>query len=415
MHHWPFAARLYAGGALAAACTIVAASVFSLTAVWVGVLTAVTLYLGFRASAARVESERLKARQMAELTTTLKGVAAAHKEINALYEIAQTISSGLTVSDTMALVSSKLATLVPFSACALFLYSKRTDQLHCRFATGTDSELIQQLVVHTGQGLIGWVARNRRPLVNAQPQADLVAVGSNARTALQSALVCPLVVGGELIGTLAVYHTDPGFYQDDHSRLLDRICGQAAGVIHNAIIFEQTQRDSLTDPLTGLPNTRSLFQHLTRELARAQRVNAPVAVIVMDLDDFKEINDTHGHRAGDRALRDVGSVLRAAIRPYDTCVRYAGDEFVVVLSGCGREEADAKRRELQDAVARLAFSVENGSVLLSISGGVAVFPHDGETYDALLAAADREMYGDKHFRKTNTLRRVAAGGAPLAS
>ena len=415
MHHWPLAARLYTGGALAAASTIVAASALSLSAVWVGVLTAVTLYLGFRASSARVETERLKARQMSELTSTLTGVAAAHKEINALYEIAQTISSGLTVSDTMALVSSKLSTLVPFSACALFLYSERTEQLHCRFAMGTDAELIQQLVVHKGQGLVGWVARNRRPLVNAQPQADLVALGSNAPTVLQSALVCPLVVSGELIGTLAVYHTESGFYKDDHSRLLDRVCGQAAGVIHNAIIFEQTQQDSLTDPLTGLPNTRSLFQHMTRELARAQRVSAPVAVIVMDLDDFKEINDTHGHRAGDRALRDVGSALRGTIRPYDTCVRYAGDEFIVVLSGCGREEADAKRRELQDAVARLPFGVDGGSVLLSISGGIAVYPQDGDTYDALLAAADREMYTDKHFRKTNSLRRVAVGDAPLAS
>jgi diguanylate cyclase (GGDEF)-like protein len=415
MLHWPLAARLYAGGALAAACTIVAASALSFSAVWVGLLTVITLYLGFRASSSRVESERLKARQMVELTSTLNGVAAAHKEINALYEIAQTISSGLTVSDTMALVSSKLSTLVPFSACALFLYSEQTEQLHCRFATGTDAELIQQLAVKNGQGLIGWVARNRRPLLNAQPQADLVVVGSHAPTVLQSALVCPLIVSGELIGALAVYHTDPGFYQDDHSRLLDRICAQAAGVIHNAIIFERTQQDSLTDPLTGLPNTRSLFQHMTRELARAQRVSAPVAVVVMDLDDFKEINDTYGHRAGDRALRDVGSALRTAIRPYDTCVRYAGDEFIVVLSGCGAEEADAKRRELQDVVARLPFAVDGGSVMLSISGGIAVYPQDGDTCDALLAAADREMYTDKHVRKTNALRRMAAGGTSLAS
>jgi diguanylate cyclase (GGDEF)-like protein len=166
--------------------------------------------------------------------------------------------------------------------------------------------------------------------------------------------------------------------------------------------------------LTGLPNTRSLFHHLTRELARAERLSAPVALIVMDLDDFKEINDTHGHRAGDRALREVGRVLRSAIRPYDTCVRYAGDEFIVVLSGCGREEADAKRRELQESVARLILEVESGQVPLLISAGIAVYPQDGEAYEALLAAADREMYVDKHARKTDALRRLA-GGATLAS
>jgi diguanylate cyclase (GGDEF)-like protein len=403
MHQWPFAARAYAGGALAAACAIVAASALSLSAVWVGLLTTATLYLGYQACLSHVRAERLKARQMSELTTTLDGIAAAHREINALYEIAQTIASGLTVADTMALVSSRLSSLVPFSACALFLYSDRTEQLHCRFATGIDSELIQPLVLKNGQGIVGWVARNRRSLVNARPQTDLEAMGSNAPTVLESSLVCPLIVSGELIGTLAVYHTASGFYQDGHARLLDRICGQASAVIHNAIIFEQTQQDSLTDPLTGLPNTRSLFLHLTRELARAERMGSAVALIVMDLDDFKVINDTHGHRAGDRALREVGRGLRAAIRPYDTCVRYAGDEFIVVLSGCGREEADAKRRELQNIVARLALEVESGLIPMAISAGIAVFPEDGETYESLLAVADREMYVDKHARKAETL------------
>ena len=109
-------------------------------------------------------------------------------------------------------------------------------------------------------------------------------------------------------------------------------------------MFEQTQEDSLTDPLTGLPNTRFMFMHLTRELARAERLKAEVALLVMDLDNFKEINDNHGHHVGDRALREVATVLRSAIRPYDICVRYAGDEFIVVLSGCGADEADRKRQ-----------------------------------------------------------------------
>src|SRR6185369_13828309 len=170
-----------------------------------------------------------------------------------------------------------------------------------------------------------------------------------------SALVCPLMFHDRFIGTLCLYHVEPGFYQDDHRRLLDRVCEQAAAVIHNSIVFEQTQVDSLTDPLTGLPNTRSMFQHLTRELARADRLKSEVSLLVMDLNDFKDINDNHGHHIGDRALREVATVLRATIRPYDICVRYAGDEFIVVLSGCGRDEAEHKRAELQAAVDALQF------------------------------------------------------------
>src|SRR6185436_16180337 len=185
--------------------------------------------------------------------------------------IAQAMGTSLGVADTMALISSKLSNLVPFSCCALFLYNEELETLRCRFATGIDAEVIQQISVKSGLGLTGWVARNRRTLVNA------------------------------------------GCYTDDHRRLLDRVCEQAAAVIYNSIVFEQTQEDSLTDPLTGLPNTRFMFMHLTRELARAERLKSEVSLLVMDLDNFKDINDSHGQHVGDRALREVAGVLRAAI------------------------------------------------------------------------------------------------------
>ena len=341
--------------------------------------------------------------------TVFDDIALAHREIYALYEIAQAMGTSLGVADTMALISSKLSNLVPFSCCALFLHNEEMETLRCRFATGIDAEVIQQISVKSGQGLTGWVARNRRTLVNARPSADLEAAGITATTSLQSALVCPLVFNERFIGALSVYHIDAGCYTDDHRRLLDRVCEQAAAVIYNSIVFEQTQEDSLTDPLTGLPNTRFMFMHLTRELARAERLKSEVSLLVMDLDRFKEINDNHGHHVGDRALREVAGVLRAAIRPYDICVRYAGDEFIVVLSGCGADEAARKRTELQSAISELVFEPRPGKRLpLSISIGAAIFPHDGDTYEALLATADSRMYRDKTKRKKQTR---AAGDA----
>jgi diguanylate cyclase (GGDEF)-like protein/putative nucleotidyltransferase with HDIG domain len=340
--------------------------------------------------------------EKAESPTVFENIALAHREIYALYEIAQTMGTSLGVADTMALISSKMTNLVPFSACALFAYTESTDSLRCRFATGIDAELLRPLVIPSGQGLVGWVARNRRPLVNARPAADLESTTTGATTTLQSALVCPLIFGELFIGTLAVYHEDPGAYRDDHRRLLDRVCEQAAAVIHNAIVFERTQADSLTDPLTGLPNTRFMFLHLTRELARADRLESEVSLLVLDLDDFKEINDTYGHQIGDRALRDIAGALRGAIRPYDICVRYAGDEFIVLLPGCGREEAERKRLDLEQRVAKLVFEPKPGERLhLSISAGAAVFPEDGRTYEALLGKADTRMYANKGARKVS--------------
>jgi diguanylate cyclase (GGDEF)-like protein/putative nucleotidyltransferase with HDIG domain len=335
-------------------------------------------------------------------------IALAHREIYALYEIAQSMGTSLGVADTMALISSKLQTLVPFSACALFLHEEAGDLLRCRFATGKDAERLQALAIKNGQGLVGWVGRNLRPLVNARPSADLEAGGVNDETALQSALVCPLVFEGRLIGALALYDTETGQFTDDHRRLLERIAEQAAAVVNNSVVFEQTKRDSLTDPLTGLPNTRFMFVHLSRELARAERLKSEVSLLVMDLDGFKAINDMHGHHIGDKALREVARVLRTGIRPYDICVRYAGDEFVVVLSGCGAEEAEQKQRELQQAISEIPFEVRPGRfVQLGSSFGNAVFPKDGEAYETLLATADKRMYQDKARRKAELSGTVA--------
>jgi diguanylate cyclase (GGDEF)-like protein len=133
----------------------------------------------------------------------------------------------------------------------------------------------------------------------------------------------------------------------------------------------------------------------------------------MDLDNFKDINDTYGHHVGDRALREVAGVLRTAIRPYDICVRYAGDEFIVVLSGCGGEEAERKRVELQKAVDSLQFEARPGKLLpLAISVGAAIFPHDGESYETLLATADSRMYRDKTRRKRHSSGRTSFDEPP---
>jgi diguanylate cyclase (GGDEF)-like protein/putative nucleotidyltransferase with HDIG domain len=333
-------------------------------------------------------------------TDVFTDIALAHREIYALYELAHSMGSSLGIGDTMSLVSSKLAPLVPFTSCALYLRHDDTDSMRCAFAVGHDAERVGQFSMRIGTGLAGWVGRNRRPLVNARPSADYEAAGAGSDTALKSGLVSPIVFNDQLIGALALYHGDASFYTEDHRRLLERVAEMAAGVIHNSVVYEQTRKDSLTDPLTGLQNSRSMYTHLSRELARAERLGSEVSLLVLDLDNLKTINDTYGHNAGDRALREVARVLKAGIRPYDICVRYAGDEFVVVLSGCGPDEAAHKRRELQQAVDEIVFDGRPGEpVHVAGSFGAASFPQDGRSYEALLATADRLMYEDKARRK----------------
>jgi diguanylate cyclase (GGDEF)-like protein len=331
----------------------------------------------------------------------LHDIALAHREVQGLNDIVQAAGSSLGVADAMALLSSRLGALVPFSCCALFLRSGEPDLLRCAFAAGVDADAVATLNIPDGRGLNGLVVRTRRPIVNGHPRLDFEAAGQAvAKTSLQSGLVCPLLVEGRAIGTLALYHTRDGVYDGSHRRLVERIVEQAAAAIHRARVFEQTQADSLTDPLTGLPNARFMAAHVRRELARASRLRTEVTLLVVDVDDFKDVNDTYGHHVGDRALKAIGGALRAAIRPYDVCARYAGDEFVAVLSGCGVEEAERKRADVQAAVAAVPFEARAGELrALSVSAGASVYPHDGEDQERLLAAADGRMYLDKTRRK----------------
>ncbi len=133
---------------------------------------------------------------------------------------------------------------------------------------------------------------------------------------------------------------------------------------------------------------------------------------MLDIDEFKRINDSYGHHVGDQTLREVATALRTALRQYDQCVRFAGDEFVVVIADCDRETAEIKRAELQERINSIEIEARPGHRLrIGASAGAAVFPADGTTYESLLACADGRMYQDKSARRS--LIPVSVGGATV--
>jgi diguanylate cyclase (GGDEF)-like protein len=341
-------------------------------------------------------------------------IALAQKEVYALYEVAQGLGSSLGVADSMSVIAEKLRDLVPFASCALFLHDTTRRIARCRYAIGTGARQLRQMELRVGTGLVGRAIATRECRLNEDPGDDFLSIGVPADgQILKAALVCPLIIAERVIGALVMYHTEPGFFNDDHHRIALRVTAQASAVIHNSVLFETTHEEAVTDQLTGLPNNRFLILHLTRELARARRLASSVAVLLLDLDNLKDINDAYGHPTGDRALREVAAVLRRAIRPYDIVSRYGGDEFIVLLSDCRIEDAEAKRVELQQVVDALPFVVRGTQrVLLAVSVGAAVFPRDGDTYEALLAMADQQMYRDKSQRKRLT---PAPSGIPTAT
>ncbi len=198
------------------------------------------------------------------------------------------------------------------------------------------------------------------------------------------------------MGALAVFSTAREAFSADHGRVLGHVSASLATPVQHALLLERAREEALTDPLTGLPNTRFLSMHLTQELARAARQDSPLALLVVDVDDFKQVNDSEGHCIGDRTLVEVARQLAASVRPYDVCARYAGDEFIVMMPECGPDEAEQRRRELADAIGRVQVEATPGRwITVTASVGAAVFPDDGDSYESLLQAADRRMYADK--------------------
>ena len=183
--------------------------------------------------------------------------------------------------------------------------------------------------------------------------------------------------------------------------MLNRVCDQVASVIRNSVLFERMQQVSFTDSLTDLPNSRALFAHLSDQFSGSAGADRSNALLMIDVDGFKAINDKHGHQVGDVLLRCVATGIRENIRRSDFCARYAGDEFVVVLSRCRRDEAEARALQIQSAIDAMVTEAKPGALLrASISIGVGVSPEDGESYEELLAAADRGMYEDKQRRSS---------------
>src|SRR5579863_1528840 len=325
--------------------------------------------------------------------TFLSSIAAARQEAQSLFELSQDLGASLSLGETLSVFSVKLKPMVPYDAIAIYIL--REDVLMPEYVNGDNYRLFSSLRIPLGDGLSGWVAQNKKPIVNGNPSVEPGYLNDPAKfSTLRSALALPLEGVSGVIGVLALYRSERDAFTSDHLRILLAVSGKMALAIENALKFQRAESSATTDYLSGLPNARSLFLQLDRELARCKRDNMPLTLMVCDMNGFKKINDRFGHLEGNRVLRLFAQALKDCCREYDYVARMGGDEFVVIAPGLEAAAAAKKVEQIRPLAKQAGFDV-CGEEILSLSVGVAVSPDDGNDAEQLLTHADRRMYLEK--------------------
>jgi diguanylate cyclase (GGDEF)-like protein len=218
----------------------------------------------------------------------------------------------------------------------------------------------------------------------------------------QSIICVPLRSRHRVLGVIQLVNVDVKALSDQEMFFLHALCDYAAISIENAKAVEKIQELTITDDVTGLFNARHLYKTLETEVYRSARFGYEFSVIFIDLDHFKQVNDTKGHLVGSRLLAEVGYLIKAQLRLIDFAFRYGGDEFVVLLPQTGKDAAVVVAKRLRDSLRNGHFSTDQGERIdVRASMGLATFPHDAQTPHDIIRQADEMMYAVKNSTRDN--------------
>ncbi|MEJ2471420.1 MAG: sensor domain-containing diguanylate cyclase [Desulfuromonadales bacterium] len=334
----------------------------------------------------------------------LKTLERRNQELEALIEIGKALTSTIDLEGVLAVIMDHVSRLLKTRAWSLLLRDEETGDLTFEIAVSPAAGNLKGVTVAAGEGVAGWVAEHGEPLVIADVKedprfSDLFDKASSFNT--RSVLCVPVRSKDHVLGVIELVNgpKDKAFSEADVQILLT-IADYAAIAIENARNFLRINELVITDDLTELYNGRYLHTLLDEEILRSQRFGDKLSLIFIDLDFFKNVNDTCGHLVGSRTLAEVGRLITDTIRKVCKAARYGGDEFVIVLPNTGKGGAMTLANKLCKRFRSYDFYDDKGiSFKLTASFGVATFPDDANSKEDLIRLADQAMYRVKEMSR----------------
>ncbi len=323
------------------------------------------------------------------------------RNADSLREVGTMLSSTLDFDRTLDLLLDQIGRILPYDIVNILLSD---GDHHFRVArTRVADSVDPSLALHVDDAIAELTEMpNLNPMISTQRAMVIPDLSKDPawiqKTSLpvRSWVGVPVIIDDKVVACFSLVKYQANFYTERHSSLLSVLAGQAALALQNARLFTEVQQLAIIDDLTSIFNRRHLIDLGTREFNRAQRFKRSLAVIMLDLDYFRNVNDTYGHAVGDEVLRLVADRCKKSIREVDVIGRYGGEEFTVICPESGLEEAQTVSERLRKQIGGAPFITSAGPVTLTASLGIGVKTDDMQDILSLVGHADKAMYVAKH-------------------
>ena len=318
-------------------------------------------------------------------------------EVAVFQELGKALTSSLQLDQVLRTIMEKIEEFLRPDNWSLLLLDEAKQELYFELAVGKASQVLKDVRVKLGQGIAGWVAQHGETVVVPDTSKDtrfFSQVDEKTKTDTQSIVAVPVKFRDTCLGVIELINCmGPEGFDPRDLKLLEALSDFAAIALENARHVKRIHELTITDDCTTLYNARHMSVILETEIYRSHRYNYEFSLIFIDLDHFKQVNDTQGHLVGSRLLADIGNALKTHCRLIDFAFRYGGDEFVLLLPQTSKENALNVARRLHQLIRETKWLAGEGlDIHITASIGVASFPVDSKTKEGLLHLADEAMY-----------------------